>query len=331
MTRRQPCNVYFAACAKNGGVWHYVQNENGTLTFVKKYPLDRPMFLAVDGGKMYVLLREMEEGTYRSGMMTFDIAADGSLSNPSPVILSEGKCACHISLSGGKAYAVNYLSGSVVRFGESAVDASDRHEGRGPHPTRQEGPHTHFVRETPDGKYLFCVDLGLDTVYVYDKELNVVSTAQVPAGAGCRHLDYSPDGKFVYCANELGSSVTVFAYADGKLTALDTYPALPADFTEQSTAAAIRVSEDGKVVYVSHRGHDSICAFRVTDGGAKLASPVWTKVNGVSPRDFLIVNGMLYATNEKTDNVTVFKVDGQTLTATGEALSMPAPLCCAAE
>lgn len=320
---RSERNIYFAACTPDGGVYHY-RLSGGRLDFVKKYPLDRPMYLCPDGDKLWILLREPFEGSTDSGLICADIAADGSLSGFTAPITTKGRCACHLSVSDGKIYAVNYLSGNVVAMAPGVV-AEDMHEGRGPHPTRQEAPHTHFVRESPDGKYIFAVDLGVDKIYVYDKALKVVGTASVPAGEGCRHLDYSPDGKYVYCANELGSSVTVFAYNDGSLQPLGTYAALPSDFDGESTVAAIRVSEDGKILYVSHRGHDSVCAFDIV--GERLANPVWTKIAGISPRDFMIIDGLMFVTNEKTDNVTIFAVDGKRLGKLDCELPMPNPLC----
>lgn len=326
MIRKQHYNLYFAACTSEGGIYHY-KFDGSRLDLINKYPFDRPTYLCVDGGKLHVLLREPFTGSTDSGLLSCDIEPDGSLVDNSATFSTNGRCACHLSANDGKIYAVNYLSGNVVSFGYSGVDNSITHEGRGPHPTRQEAPHTHFVRESPDGKYIFAVDLGVDKIFIYDKLLNAVGTASVPAGEGCRHLDYSPDGRFVYCANELGSSITVFIYSDGTLEPLETYKALPANFADISTIAAVRVSDDGRVLYVSHRGHDSICAFDIIGGGSVLANPVWTKVAGVSPRDFIIVGETMFVTNEKTNNVTAFRVDGKRLTKLDCELSMPNPLC----
>ena len=325
MTRKLPCNVYLAAASadERGGIYH-CKFDGEQLTVANFYNIDRPMYLCVDGDKLYVLLRGLTPGGTDSGMFVWDIAPDGSLSNPTAPVSTQGLCACHISVLDGVPYAANYLSGNVVRFGGEnfAVDAIARHEGTGPHPTRQEAAHTHFVRPTPDGKYLFAVDLGIDTVFTYDKDLKRVSHAHVPAGEGCRHLDYSADGRYVYCANELGSSVTVFANDGGVLTALGTYPALPADFDGQSTAAAIRGADDGSAVYVSHRGMNTVAALPVLADG-KLGAPTFVDIGGDSPRDFLIVDGVLIVTNEKTNNVTMYR-DGVKLAC---ELSMPNPLC----
>ena len=317
-------NLYFAACVPDGGVYHY-RSHSGRLEFVKKYQLDRPMYLCAAGGHMYVLLREPFEGSTDSGLFDYKIAADGSLIDPTEPISTGGRCACHLSMSRGRIYATNYLSGSVVSVDSDKNVRLATHSGKGSHPTRQEAPHTHFVRESPDGKCLFAVDLGVDKIYIYDHELNCLGVAAVPSGAGCRHLDYSPDGRYVFCANELASTVTVLRYTDCQLEPLYTVPALPVDYTGESTCAAIRVSSDGKTLYVSNRGHDSVCAYKLSDG--ILSDPVWTKICGVSPRDFIIADGIMYVTNEKTNNVTLFNVDGRELTKLDYELEMPNPLC----
>jgi 6-phosphogluconolactonase len=235
------------------------------------------------------------------------LGANGSLINPTAPVSTEGLCACHISLLDGVPYAANYLSGNVVRFGGEnfAVDAIARHEGTGPHPTRQEAAHTHFVRPTPDGKHLFAVDLGIDTIFTYDKDLKRVSHAHVPAGEGCRHLDYSADGRYVYCANELGCSVSVFAYDGVHSKLLETVPTLPADFKKQNTTAAIRVV--GDELFVSDRGLDAITVFKRV--GSTLVFSYRIPCGGSSPRDFDITpdGRFLICTNEFSDLVTVFE------------------------
>ena len=114
----------------------------------------------------------------------------------------------------------------------------------------------HFVCLTPDTNYICAADLGTDTVYLYDRALNLHSTAKVPAGHGVRHLAFSQDGKWMFAANELKSTVSAFAYKDDTLELVDTCAALPADFAGESTIAAIR--EKGGHIYVSNRGHDSV-------------------------------------------------------------------------
>ena len=85
-------NVYIAACDANGGIYHYTL-EDGKLSFVRKYDVDRPMWLTIDGNRMFVLLRELT-GNLNSGVMAFDILSDGSLANPTAPVLSGGQAVC---------------------------------------------------------------------------------------------------------------------------------------------------------------------------------------------------------------------------------------------
>ena len=314
-------DLYFAAAAPDGGVYRYRLSEDGALRFAEKTPLDRPMYLAESDGVLYALMRGRTiPGTDDMHSAIVQCAlTDGRLGAWSAPVSTQGECACHLDVVNGTVYAVNYLSGSVFR----TPDTLAAHHGRGPHPTRQESPHTHFVRRTPDGKYLFVVDLGLDTIFTYDFDLREISRASVPAGAGCRHLDYSADGRTVFCVNELSSSVSVFDYADGRLTRRDTVSALPADFWGENTAAAIRVI--GEWVYVSNRGHDSIARFRWD--GSRLSAPQWTPCGGSSPRDFAAFGDWLFCTNENTNNVTVFHLESGVPVQIPTELHMAHPLC----
>ncbi len=313
-------HLYFAACDPTGGIYHYTLAD-GALRFCEKTALDRPMYLAIEGDRLYALMRGPRGGSdMHSALISYPIDAQGALGAPTEPALTGGECACHLHVKNGTVYAVNYVSGNVIRMPDTLV----AHHGHGPHLTRQDGPHTHFVNRTPDGKYLFVVDLGNDTIYTYDFDLNPVATTQVPAGAGCRHLAYSTDGTRVFCANELGGSVSVFAYVDGRLALRGTYPALPASFSGTNTTAAIHVH--GEYLYVSNRGHDSIVRYRIDDD--RLTDPVWTSCGGQSPRDFDIFGDMLFCTNETSSNVTVFRLDAQgCLVQLPIELPMPHPLC----
>lgn len=313
-------DLYFAACSPDGGIYHY-KAGNGKVEFVRKYDMDRPMYMAIENNKMYVILRDVFDG--ESGITTFDINEDGSLENMTMPVSARGVCACHLCVDNGNVYTANYLSGTVSWVEHKIV----AHTGFGPQKPRQDGPHCHYVNMTVDGKYLLVCDLGNDTVYTYDKELREISRANVPEGNGCRHLVMSEKNNIVYCVNELASTVTVFKINDGILTPVETYPALPEEFEGVSTAAAIRLSEDERYLYTSNRGDDSICIFEIKEQGKVLECKGFVKVGGESPRDFDIIDGVMYVTNEKTDNVTVFKVDGSNISKCPEELKMPAPLC----
>lgn len=313
-------DLYFAACSPEGGIYHY-RFDNGQIEFIRKYDMDRPMYLAIEDNKMYVILRQVFDD--ESGVCTFDIAPDGSLENMTIPVSARGVCACHLCVDNGNVYTANYLSGTVSWVGHKTVV----HTGAGPNKPRQDMPHCHYVNLTADGKYLLVCDLGNDTIYTYDKELNEISRASVPAGDGCRHLVMSEKHNIVYCINELASTVSVFAIDDGVLTLLETYPAVSPAFEGKTTAAAIRLSEDERYLYSSNRGDDSICVFAVSEDGRKLKKTQYIKTAGESPRDFDIIDGYIFVTNENTNNVTVFKNESEKYIKLPQELEMPGPLC----
>ena len=316
-------HLYFAACDNEGGLYHYTLQDHA-LKYLDFTPMHRPMYMEANEAGMDVVLQFPFKGSRESGIVNYKIE-DYKLVNPSEIVSTKGREGCHICRFEGNVYVANYSSGSLF----SSAGVLEVHEGSGPNPYRQEMPHIHYVHPTPDGKYLLSVDLGLDAVYTYDKDLNVISVAHVPAGEGCRHLAFSEDGKTVFCVNELGSSITVFAYDDGVLSPLETVSILPSGI-EGSTAGAIRVC--GEYVFASNRGEETIAVCRYDGKALKHLRSI--PCGGVSPRDFMIVEDLLFVTNERTNNVTIFRLtlDGDTVSyeKLPEELIMPNPLCAVA-
>ncbi len=309
-------NIYIASCDEQGGIYRYILEENGTLTFKEKTSADRPMYLALANNKIYALLREPFNNSNESGLISYPVNSDGSLGNASDIIPTKGIVACHLVVENEDIYCVNYLSGNAVRLPDTVVT----HSGKGPHPTRQTEPHTHFVCVTHDG-YVLVTDLGIDKIYTYTKDMKYVCEASVPSGHGARHLVFSDDKKYLYCANELKSTVSVFEYNNGHLTLIDTVNALPDDFTGESTAAAIRIIEDK--LYVSNRGHNSIAVFDID--GASLKLNRFIPCNGKEPRDFNIFGDILIITNQFSDNVSVIDLKTDKVIQTID--NIKAPLC----
>ncbi len=306
--------VYIGSCVKDGGIHRYHMDSEGHFTWVDKTPMDRPMYMTISEDKMYVVLRAPFEDNQDSGVIIFDIQPDGKLANPSEIISTRGQVACHILVDNCDIYCANYISGSVIKLSDRLVS----HQGHGPNPERQEAPHVHYVGLSPDGEYICVVDLGLDTIFLYDKELNLCSRAQVPAGHGCRHIIFSDDGRYLFCANELASTVSAFSYQEGKLTLLDTISLLPDDFTGVSTSAAIRYHNGS--IYVSNRGHDSIST--ISWDGMRLALEGMVACGGSCPRDFDFAGDNMIITNEQSNNVCV-----RSEMKIMDNVVIPAPLC----
>ncbi len=305
-------NLYFSACSDNGGIYHYYFDGKSAPVFEKVYSCPMPMY-AVEGAnnKLHVILRRpFKDDT--SGVISYNIGADGKLANPTKPQSTKGVVACHITEADDAIYCVNYLSGSVIKM----PDILDLHKGKGVNQLRQDMPHTHYVSPSPDGKYIFVTDLGIDKIFVYDKDLNVISTNDITAGHGPRHLAFHEDGKTVFCVNELASTVSVLKYSDGKLTLIETTG--PLAKSENNTAAAIRVI--GNNIFVSHRGDDTVTEL-IYDGHLSLLRTYSAYGNG--PRDMWVTENMIIITNEKSDNVTFVSRE------TGELvheISMPTPI-----
>jgi 6-phosphogluconolactonase len=233
-----------------------------------------------------------------------------------------GSSPCHLCLSrdGRFIYAANYGSGSisVISMLNGAPDGLVQliqHEGAGPNLNRQEGPHAHQVCLSADGDYLCAADLGVDSLFTYavDKQsgcLTYHDRFRTEAGAGPRHMAFSPDSKYAYLAHELANAVTALEFSGGRFTAVQLISTLPVDFCGTSYVAAIRVSPDGERLCVSNRGHDSLAAFDIKSGGA-LSPAGYFSTHGRFPRDFqLIDNDRALIANQDSGDVTLIEFAG---------------------
>lgn len=313
MTHNQHFDIYIASCCEDGGIFHYSLSENGEIKLIDKTACQKPMYMVADNNKMYVLLREPFEDSAESGLIVYDIASDGKLINPSKIISTKGEVACHLMTFNESVYAVNYISGSVIKFPDKLI----LHHGRGVNKKRQEGPHTHFIGTTPDKKYICVADLGLDSVFLYDKDLNYIDHVKVPLGHGARHIAFSEDGRFMFVANELMSTVSAFSYSQGKLSHIDTKKCLPADFNGESTVGAIRVHNGD--VFVSNRGHDSIA--RMSFDSNRLTYIESIPCGGRTPRDFDFAGDLIISCNQDSGNVVLINEKLRT------EINIKTPLC----
>ena len=211
-----------------------------------------------------------------------------------------------------------------------------RHEGSGENAERQGEPHPHSVNLDAANRFALVVDLGTDQVVVYEFDpregkLRDHGATSVSPGAGPRHLAFHPSGRFAYVINELSNTLTAFTYdaGAGVLEEIDEVSTLPADFTGVSYTSAVKLSADGRFIYGSNRGHDSIATFSVGDDGHP--SLIGLAAVPKEPRDFAIEPSgrFLYSGGHRTDVVTVLGIDAESglLHATGERTEMPSPVC----
>lgn len=310
-------HIYILSCEKAGGIYHYLFRD-GKLEFVDKTPSDRPMYAIIRDNRLYAVLREADTATRFGSLVSYDISANGSLVGPTATEMTNGLVPCHLEVLGNRQYIVNYLSGNLVKINGKTVE----HRGKGVHPTRQEAPHTHCVCASPDQNHILCTDLGTDTVFVYDTDLNEEFIVKVPDGSGARHLCFSKDGTYLYCVNELSSDVSVFAWNHAKPILKGTYSART-DFKGQNDAAAIRI--EGEYLYISNRGADTVSRFQIE--GDRLVLLENTSCGGRGPRDFYITDGYMILANEKSNSITVMKLENGKPVLTDETTQINAPLC----
>jgi 6-phosphogluconolactonase len=312
-------------------------------------PSTDPSFLTVDPTEKYLYaVNEVGDfGGAKSGAVSaFSIGAGGKLT-PLNQLPSGGADPCYVAFDrNGKFLLVaNYTGGNVAVFSVQkdgklgARAAFEQHEGHGVVQDRQEGPHAHWIATSPDNRFALAVDLGIDEVVVdkFDAASGALSPntppfAKLEDGAGPRHLVFSPNGKFAYVTNELGSTVTVFSYdaSAGVLEAKQTTTTLPADYNGPNDTAEIAVHPSGKFLYVSNRGRDSIAVFGI-DGKSGILNFIGDFLTrGQTPRNFAIdpSGHYLLVANQKTNDIEVFKIDLTTgeLAFTGERVEVPAPV-----
>jgi 6-phosphogluconolactonase len=261
-----------------------------------------------------------------SGQLTFlnKVSAQGS--DPCYLKISpDGKylLAANYSIAAdpGGSFAVFPLQADG-RVGEALLTV--RHEGAGPVKGRQDNAHVHATVFSPDGLYLFALDLGADKLYSYrytpDGSRDPFGPTEwrytdVEAGSGPRHMVFGSDGKHAYLTSELTATVSTFRYDDGKLTLLQVSPLTGPGFKGQVGAAAIHLSPDGRFLYATNRGDaNEIVIFSVDQASGHLKLVGRQSSLGKSPREFVIdpTGNWLIVGNQSSDTVYVFKRDQQT-------------------
>jgi 6-phosphogluconolactonase len=260
---------------------------------------------------------------------------------------SRGQGPCHLVVdrTGKNLLVANYSSGSVACFplkpdGSMAESSAFiQHTGSGPNRSRQQAPHAHQVVLSPDNRFAFVPDLGMDSVMIYrfDPAKGTLTphdppSAKTAPGSGPRHMAFHPKGRFAYVLGEIANSVTAYSYdaAKGSFTELQTVTTLPKDFTGNSSTAEIEVHPNGRFLYGSNRGHDSITRYSIDAAKGTLTYVDTVPTQGNSPRCFSIdpSGRFLIAVNERSDNAVGFQIDPKTggLTPTGQTLEVGAPV-----
>ncbi|MGV9315726.1 lactonase family protein [Streptomyces sp. NPDC003691] len=332
----------FTSAGGRGVIAAAVDAETGALTETgASDAVADPSYLALGsttGDAVLYAVSETDEGA----VAAFDVrgAAPRPLGGRVPVC---GAGPTHLAVAGGHLLTANYGSGSVsvLPVGDGgrpgAASGVLQHEGTGPDPDRQRGPHAHQVLPAPGGRWVLGVDLGTDSVRVYALdsaagELVEHGETALPPGSGPRHLAFHPAGTHVYVLNELVPTITVCRWdaGTGVLEPLGEVPVLPEGTEGRSYPSEVVVAPDGTRLWVANRGHDSIS---VLDLGADRERPrlvTTVPCGGHWPRDLALdpTGRRLYAANERSGDVTWFDIDPATgIPRRTGSLAAPAASC----
>lgn len=336
---------------KGKGIYsYYLDMESGTLKDEKLSPnIVNPSYLTLNDklDHLYAVNELKEYQGQASGALSsfaFNLQTrELKLLNARP---TGGTDPCHVVLNPENTHVFisNFMSGSVCVF-PIAEDGSLReanqfiqHEGSSANKARQSGPHAHSLIFDLSGKHAFVPDLGIDRLMSYrTSAAGNLAPAETPwyqtePGAGPRHCTFHPAGKYVYLINELASSISALEYnaANASFRHLQTISTIPSDFTANNSCADIQILPDGRFLYGSNRGHNSIVMYRIDPATGHLSTVGYESSGGEIPRSFCVdpTGTFLLAANQDTGNIAVFRIDS----ATGKMKkvseqAVPTPVC----
>ena len=349
-TYTEPQNV---PGAHSQGIYVFrMEAADGTLTRVGVAACDRnPSFVTVHpNGRWLYAVHEVEhfDGQSGGGISAFALDPQTGLPQPLNQQLSRGSIPCHINIDGSGRYALaaNFVGGSVTMLplndDGSLQPASDvvLHRELDTGAPAEARSHAHQVFLDPSQRWAYSPDLGLDRVIVYEPDAtagklrpHATRALRTAKGAGPRHMDFHPNGRYAYLINELNGTLMALAFnpADGSFTELQTVSTLPEGYSGTVSCADVHVHPSGKWVYGSNRGHDSLVVFAIDPATGRLTLVGHTPTGGRTPRNFALdpTGTFLLAANQDSSTIVTFRIDpaSGTLTPTGQVTEVPAPVC----
>ena len=284
--------------AKSGAVSAYAINrKTGDLTFLNQQPSlgGYPCYVSLDKTNKVVLVANYMGGN----VATFPVQADGTLGPAADMVQHTGK--------------------GVLK--------------------NQAAPHAHGILADPDNRYCLAVDLGIDKILKYQLEAGTgkLTPFEAPAfvtrpGAGPRMLTFHPNNRYAYLICELSATMYALAYQaqEGTFRELQQIATVPGDFTGKNACAHVEVSPDGRFLYGSNRGHNSIVVYAIDAGSGKLTLVQHADSQGDTPKNFVIApaGNLLLAANQKSNTIVSFHIDKKTgkLSPTGHTIAVPVPI-----
>jgi 6-phosphogluconolactonase len=310
-----------------------------------------PSFLAIDtDGQTLFAVNEVSEmgGKATGSLRSFAIDVVSGGLTPINERASGGAAPCYVStdFKGRVAMVANYMGGSIALLGIGEGGALTnayqvvQHAGSGKIKARQEHAHAHCIIPHPSNRFALAADLGIDRVLVYRLDLDggslrhvESSDAVLPPGTGPRHLAFHPALPVVYVAGELNSTVSALRCDEetGALSAMQTLPTLSAAFSGENYPADIHVASNGRVLYLSNRGQNSIAVFSIAPDTGMLRFQQTMPTGGDWPRNFTIdpTGRWLLVANQRSGSVVVFRRDAESgrLSVTSRRIEVPSPAC----
>ncbi|MBW4891178.1 lactonase family protein [Mucilaginibacter sp. HMF5004] len=339
---------------KSEGIYVYRFNtQTGKATYLNKVTgVNNPSYITVSCNRKFVYSVN-EVGTARTGSvssLSFE-PKTGALTflNKQPSI-GAGPCYILADKANKNVFVANYAGGSLSvlpikadgTLGEPSQTIQD--EGTSVDTARQKGPHVHTAALSPDEHFLFYTDLGTDKLNIcqYDpsatKPLSPATTPYITVkpGNGPRHIAISPDKKYLYLIQEMGTAINVYHFDNGTLKEIlnevQTVNITADGFTGKGSGADIHISPDGRFLYSSNRGDaNDIQVYAINKLNGKLTFVERTSSLGKTPRNFNIdpSGNFLLVANQNSDDIYIFRINKATgkLTYTGEKLEIGNPSC----
>ncbi len=306
-----------------------------------------PSFLTLAPAHNY-LFAANEQGSGPGTVAGFAVAPMFGKLTPRNVVSSGGSAPCNLTTdhTGQALFVANYNSGSVASFrilsdGNLSEPVSDiYYPGHSVNRERQREAHTHCTTVSPDNRYLLVNDLGLDRIMVYrfDPKTAHLTPNDPPfysaiPGSGPRNLTFHPNGRWAYSINEIVSTLDCLNWesSKGTLTRFQNISTLPMDHESPTDAATVAVHPNGRFLYASNRGDDSITVFSIDRANGRLTLMQRISCEGNSPRHFAVDPGgkWVVVANQDSANIVVLKCDAQTgkLSPTGRQYRLDSPVC----
>ena len=346
--------VFVSAFAPSdkGGIHAFAfDSKTGNLKPLKRTSgIQNPFFIAISPDRRFLYAIDAEKfgGSQDEAVASFAIEGRNGDLHPLNRQSTQGTASCYLDLdpTGKTVLVANYKTGSVASLpvqndGSLGKSVSFiQHSGSSVDPERQKGPNAHCFVVSPDGRHALAADLGIDKIMLYALDPatgkltanSAQAAANLAPGSGPRHLTFHPKASTVYVINELSNTITVFDWKNdiGRLTQKQTLTTLPSDFTGKSYTADLKITPDGRYLYATNRGHDSLASYRISEEGTLRLLSIQPS-GGKGPQNLLITpdGHWLLCANMPGNNVVVYAINPATgaLTPNGVSVEVPMASC----